>query len=115
VGRGDQDEQTTLTTSEARKALPKLARAAAKRAHPSQNPKAHAVRIQPRGEARCAYLVPEVDLDEASRRIEDLEEELEDVALMRLVEQRALAGTEHLTPVDDFIRELGFNDLLLAD
>jgi hypothetical protein len=112
MGRGAQDTKTTLTTSEARKVLPRLARAAAKRARPSKSPRDNAVRIQPRGEARCAYLVPEVDLESAERRIEELEEELEDVALMRLLEERASTDSGKLTPVDDVIAELGFHDLL---
>lgn len=48
----------------------------------------------------------------AARRIEELEEELEDIALLRLLEQRILADDGNLTPVDDVIRELGFHDLL---
>jgi hypothetical protein len=112
MGRGAEGTKAALTTSAARKALPKLARAAAKRAKPSKSPRDHAVRIQPRGEARCAYLVPEVDLEDAERRIGELEEELEDVALMRLLEQRALDDDGKLTPVDDVIAELGFHDLL---
>jgi hypothetical protein len=112
MGRGGSRAKTTLTTSEARSVLPKLARTAARRTRPSKSLLDNAVEIQPRGEKRSAYLVPEVDIEKASLRIEELEDELEDVALMRLLEQRALADSGNLTPVDDVIRELGFEDLL---
>ena len=105
---------TAMTTSEARRVLPKLARDAAKRRSPGKSLRENAVQIQPRGEAGSAYLVPEVDLEDAERRIEELEEELEDVALLRLLEQRTLAENGALIHVDDVIRELGF-DKLLAD
>jgi hypothetical protein len=74
--------------------------------------RSRAVEIRPRGEDHSAYLVPGVDLVNAARRIEELEEELEDIALLRLLEQRILADDGNLTPVDDVIRELGFHDLL---
>ncbi len=53
-----------------------------------------------------------MDIEAAQRRIEELEEELEDVALVRLLEQRTLSGSGNLTHVDDVIREFGFQDLL---
>lgn len=112
MGRGSGRAQVVLTTSQARTVLPELARTAAKRSKPSKSLFEHAIEIQPRGEERSAYLVPEVDVEEAERRIEELEEELEDIALVRLVEQRALADSGNLTPVDDVIREFGFHDLL---
>ncbi len=104
-----------VTTSQARTALPELARAAAKRSKPGKSLLDHAVEIQPRGEQRSAYLVPEVDLQEAERRIETLEEELEDIALMRLIEQRTLSESTTHTPVDDVIGKFGFHDLLDGD
>lgn len=114
MGRGAGRAKMVVTTSQARTALPELARAAAKRSKPSKSLLDNAVEIQPRGEERSAYLVPEVDLEEAERRIEKLEEELEDIALMRLIEQRTLAESGNLTAVDDVIREFGFHDLLDA-
>lgn len=112
MARGGSGAKLTLNTSEARKALPKLAREAARRARPGKRLKDNAVEIQPRGESRSAYLVPEIDLDEAERHIEELEEELEDISIMRLLEQRVMTETGHRTPVDDVIREFGFDDLL---
>lgn len=100
-----------MTTSEARKSLPALARAAAKRSRPSEGLLDNAIEIHPRGEERSAYLVPAVDLEAAQQRIADLEDELEDIAWMRLLEQRVQEG-ERLAPVEDVIRDLGFDDLL---
>lgn len=101
-----------MTTSEARTCLPELARAAARRSKPAQTLRENAVVIHPRGEERSAFLVPEVDIEAAEQRIEELEEELEDVALVRLMEQRTLMDAGNLTHVDDVIRELGFDELL---
>jgi hypothetical protein len=112
MGRGGKGAKTTLTTSEARSSLPALARAAARRAKPSKSLLDNAVEIQSRGEQRSAYLVPQVDVEDATRRIEKLEDELEDIALVRLLEQRVLADSGRLTPVDDVMREFGFHDLL---
>jgi uncharacterized sporulation protein YeaH/YhbH (DUF444 family) len=105
----------TMTTSEARTVLPQLARAAARRSKPSKDLRENAVEIQPRGEERSAYLVPAVDLEDAERRIQELEQELEDISLVRLIEQRFLEGRENLTPIDEVIHELGFDDLLVGD
>jgi hypothetical protein len=112
MGRGARDAKAKLTTSEARRSLPALARDAARRDRPSERLLDHAVQIQPRGEARSAYLVPEVDVEAAQRRIDALEDELEDIALVRMLEQRAAADTGNLTYVDDVIRELGLDELL---
>lgn len=101
-----------LNTTEARKALPRLVRAAARRSKPGDDVLANAVAIQPRGEKRSAYLVPEVDIEAIRRQVEELEEELEDIALMRLIEERIAKGSGKATPIEDVIRELGYEDLL---
>jgi hypothetical protein len=100
-----------MTTTEARKSLPQLARDAARRAKAGKGLLDNAVEIQPRGERRSAYLVPEVDLEAAQRRIAELEEELEDVALVRMLEERLQRDTGNLTPVDDIIGAFGFDEL----
>jgi hypothetical protein len=101
-----------LTTSEARRRLPTLARAAARRKKPAADPLDNVVEIHPRGETNSAFLIPEVDLRAALERIEQLEEDLEDVALMRLMEARFTSGSGQGIPVEDFVRELGHADLL---
>ena len=101
-----------LTTTEARRSLPGLVKAAARRRTPGKDLRANAVEILPRGEQRKALLVPEVDIEEAERRITELEETLEDVELMRLIEERVVTGNEPGTPIEDVIRELGREHLL---
>jgi hypothetical protein len=101
-----------LTTTEARRSLPGLVKAAARRKTPGKDLRANAVEILPRGEERRAFLVPEVDIEAAERQIAELQETLEDVELMRIIEERVVTGTETGTPLEDVIRELGQDDLL---
>jgi predicted type IV restriction endonuclease len=101
-----------LTTTEARRSLPGLVKAAARRRTPGRDLRANAVEILPRGEERKALLVPEVDIEAAERRIAELEETLEDVELMRVIEERVVTGQEPGTPIEDVIRELGRDHLL---
>lgn len=110
MSRSSGGAKAKLTTSEARRSLPALARDAARRDRPSAGLLDNAIEIQPRGEERSAFLVPAVDVESAQRRIDSLEEELEDIALMRMLEQRAAADQGHLTHIDDVIRELGLDE-----
>ena len=102
----------TLTTTEARKSLPSLVKAAARRRNPGTSLRAHAVEIAPRGEERKALLVPEVDIEAAEREIAELRETLEDIELMRIIEERMVGRQGTGTPLADVIRELGQEDLL---
>jgi len=102
----------TLSTTEARKSLPSLAKRAARQKKPGKSLRANAVAIQPRGESRRALLVPEVDVEATERYIEELEETIEDIELMRLIEERTVTGEETGSPLADVIRELGQEDLL---
>lgn len=104
-----------MTTTEARKSLPKLAKRAARQKRPGKSLRDNAVEIQPRGEEGRALLVPEVDIEEAERHIAELEETIEDIELMRLVEERVITGKERGTPIDDVIREFGFEQELLGE
>jgi hypothetical protein len=100
-----------LTTTEARKSLPTLAKRAARVKKPGKGLRSNAIEIQPRGEERKALLIPEVDIEEAERQIAELQETIEDIELMRLVEER-VTGEESGTPLADVIREFGEEDLL---
>lgn len=82
----------TLTTSEARTQLPSLVRKVA-RAKPSKTLRDNAVAIRARGEDNVVLLVSEAEVQAAEERIATLEAELEDIALMRLIEERELADT----------------------
>jgi hypothetical protein len=95
----------TFTTSEARTALPSLVKKAA-RAKPSKTLRGNAVVIQARGE-EPVLLLPEADVTAAEQRIAQLEEELEDIALMRVVEALTMASEgKPSVSVDDLAAEL---------
>jgi hypothetical protein len=115
MGRRANKTAVAMTTTEARKSLPTLAKTAARRKRPSKRLRDNAVAIQPRGEEGRALLVPEVDIAEAERHIAELEETIEDIELMRLVEERVKGGAERGTPIDDVIRRFGFEEELLGE
>lgn len=95
-----------LTTTEARTALPSLVKEAA-RAKPSKTLRGNAVVIKARGE-EPVLLLPEADVAAAEERIAQLEEELEDIALMRVVEALTVASEgKPSVSVDDLASELG--------
>jgi hypothetical protein len=101
-----------ITTSEARRSLPTLAKQAAKQTKPAASLVDNAVEIHPRGAERSAFLVPGVDVEQAQRQIEALEEELDDIALLRFLEDRIARSLGKTTTIEDFARELGHEDLL---
>lgn len=113
MGRGSRSD--TLGTAEARKSLPDLVREAVSRKKPASSPKRHAVTIQPRGEERSASLVPTIDLDAAVKRIDELEEELENAGIALFLHERLsttrgerLSAAEFLEGIgmDEFVQEL---------
>jgi hypothetical protein len=96
----------TMTTTEARTVLPGLVKKAA-RAKPSKTLRGNAVVIQARGE-EAVLLLPEADVAAAERRIAELEEELEDIALMRMVEALTIASEgKPSVSVDELAADLG--------
>ena len=103
----------TLTTTQARRDLPKLAREAARQAKPGKSLTERAIRIQPQGEERAAYLVAEVDLVETLDRIADLEELLEDMEFISILEQRTGGGDDPPgQPLTEVIQEFAQEGLL---
>lgn len=112
MDRESETSSSEMTTSEARRSLPTLVRRAAQRRKPGRTLRANAVEIQPRGETRSALLIPEVDVAAAERYISELEETIEDIELMRLVEERVVSGSERGLPLAEVIRDLGQEDLL---
>jgi hypothetical protein len=115
MARDANKSRSSMSTTEARKSLPSLAKRAAQRRRPGKGLRDNAVEIHPRGETGRALLVPEVDIAEAERRIAELEETLEDIELIRLVEERVRTGKEQGTPIDEVIREFGFEKELLGE
>jgi hypothetical protein len=100
-----------LATSEARAEFSALVNGLAKRDRPSASLADNAVEIGPHRKGG-AWLVPEVDAQAAVDRITELEEELENIAIGLLLQERLDESSGGTTPARDVIRELGFDDLL---
>lgn len=96
-----------MTTSEARKNLPGLVRAGSQIAAPSDSLLGNAVQIQTRGERQSVYLIPEVDAMAAEARIEELEEELEDISLLVYVQDRVANSTGERLSASEFLTGIG--------
>lgn len=105
---------TTVTTTQARRNLPQLARRAAQQRKPGKTLVEKAVRIKPQGAERAAYLVAEVDVEETERYIEELEDVLEDIEFISLLEQRTGDGDGAPSgqPLSEVIQEFAQAGLL---
>ncbi len=73
-----------------------------------------AIRIQPQGEERAAFLVSQVDLEEAERQLAELEDLLEDIELIDLLEERMGGGEgdPRGQPLSEVIQEFAQEGLL---
>jgi hypothetical protein len=100
------------TTTEARNSLPTLVKQAATKKKAGRSLRSSAIEIQPRGEERKAFLIPEVDLEAAERELAELRELLEDIELMQIIEERVTAAGEKGKPLADVIRDFGHEDLI---
>lgn len=109
---GDRDDSSELTTSEARKRLPKLVRSASSRRSPAKSPKARAVEIKPRDEEGSASLVPTMDLDAAENRIERLEEDLENAGIALFLHERLSKTSGERLSAEEFLREIGMEQFV---
>lgn len=109
MGRGTRSE---MGTSEARENLPHLVKEAVSHRRPASSPKAHAVEIKPRGERRSASLVPTIDLDAAERRIEELEEELENAGIALFLQDRLSKTSGKRLSAEEFLRGIGMDEFV---
>lgn len=101
-----------LGTSEARRSLPQLVRKASSRRKPSADLESNAIQIATRGQEGSASLLPTVDLVAARKRIEELEEELENAGLALFLQER-LAGSEgKRLSAGDFLAEIGMGEFV---
>lgn len=102
-----------LSTEEMRTALYPLAREFAELSEPSESLVDRAVEFGPRGRGG-AWIIPEVDGRAMIARLEELEDELEDIGIVLLAEQRLAQPTpaEELIPVEELAGRFGFGDLL---
>ncbi len=107
-----------LATTEARRMLPGLVRELSEQTTPAASLLDRAVEIGPRSKGGT-FLVSEVDAraavtreDELRQKVEVLEDELENLAIAMLLEERLAASSGTTTPIEDVVRELGFAELL---
>lgn len=110
MGRGD--GRSELTTTEARKRLPKLVRSASSRRSPAKSPKARAVEIKPRDEDGSASLVPTMDLDAAEDRIKQLEEDVENAGIALFLHERLSKTSGERLGAEEFLTEIGMEDFV---
>lgn len=109
-----------LGTDEARKQLPRLVKRAARLRRPARSLFKNAVEIGPR-RTGGALLIPEVDVQAAmerearlTERIEQLEQEVEDILLGMLLRDRLEQPTADGVPIEEVARKLGFEEELRA-
>jgi hypothetical protein len=101
-----------LTVDEARKDLHGLVKEFRAVAEPGDTLLDHAVEVGPHRKGGL-LMVPEVDARAAIERIDELEEELEQIGMAMIIEQRrSTASPDEYRPLDDLIRHFGFEDLL---
>ena len=96
-----------LGTDEARSKLPKLVEKMGRRRKAAEDLLANAYEIGPHRRGG-ALLIPEVDVVAARDRIEQLEEEAEELAIALLLRERAGESSADGVPLDDVIAEFGF-------
>lgn len=101
-----------MGTSEARKTLPELVRKASSKRKPAADPEHNAVRIQTRGAAGSASLVPTVDLVAAKHRISELEDELENAGIALFLQERLSQSEGVRLSAGDFLREIGMGEFV---
>jgi hypothetical protein len=107
----------SLPTTKARTELPKLVRELVAVKKPGKTLADHAVEVGPHNRGGV-WLVPAVDVDAALERedalrarVEELEEEGEDMAFGFFLAERLARSSGATTSGVDFIRGLGFEDL----
>jgi hypothetical protein len=100
-----------MATSEARAEFSQLVGELADRERPSASLADNAIEIGPHRKGGT-WLVPEVDAQAAVQRIDQLEEELENIAIGLLLQERLDRSSGATTPAREVIRELGFDDLV---
>lgn len=116
-----QQPRRRLATGEARTKLPSLVRELAEHERPARSLADRAVEIGPR-RAGGAWLVPEVDAQAAiereqalTQRVADLEDQLEDLAIAVLLEERLGRTSGERVSLDELAGELGLGDFLAKE
>jgi hypothetical protein len=103
----------TLATAEARRELPRLVKEMAAKDDPSDGLLDHAVGIGPHRKGG-AVLIPEVDavahadeVSELKARVEELEDELEDVGMALFLQERLASTSGKRLSAEEFLRGIG--------
>lgn len=119
--KGKHQPRRRLATAEARTQLPSLVRELSQLERPSRSLAERAVEIGPR-RAGGAWLVPEVDAQAAiereralTQRVDDLEDQLEDLAIGLLLEERLARSSGERVSLDELAAELGLSDFLAQE
>lgn len=99
-----------LATSEARSDLSSLVNELGAHDEPAESLADNAIEIGPHRKGG-AWLVPEVDARATQDALDAAEDELENISLSFLIQDR-LAQSSETVPARDVIRDLGFDDLL---
>lgn len=99
-----------LATSEARADFSNLVNELGGRDTPGESLADNAIEIGPHRKGG-AWLVPEVDARAAVEELEELRDELENITIGFLLQDR-LAQSNETVPAVDVIRDLGFDELL---
>lgn len=118
MGRGASQTKESLPTAEARRRLPSLVKDMAAKQNPSESLLADAVDIGPH-RTGGAVLIPEVDVaaherESAAlrRRVEELEDELEDLGLMLFTQQRLTETSGQRLSAPEFLRGIGMEEFV---
>lgn len=99
-----------LATSEARSDLSKLVNELGAHDQPAESLADNAIEIGPHRKGGV-WLVPEVDARATQEELDAARDELENIALSFLIQDRLAESTETV-PAREVIRDLGFEDLL---
>jgi len=110
MGRGGRLD--SLGTAEARRSLPDLVRKAVSHKKPAPSLKRHAVEIPPRGAERSASLVHTIELEAAERRINELEEELENAGIALFLHERLAATSGERLSAAEFLEGIGMDEFI---
>ncbi len=99
-----------MGTSEARAGFSKLVAELSQRDEPSDSLADNAIEIGPQRKGGV-WLVPELDAQAAVEHIQELEDEIENIAIAFLIEERRQRSSGKAISGSDLIRELGFPKL----
>jgi len=118
MARGASRTKVSLPTAEARRQLPALVKEMAAKRKPSKSLFEDAVDIGPHRKGG-AILIPEVDVveheqetDALRARVEELEDELEDLGLALFIERRVAETSGERVSASEFLAGIGMEEFV---